>query len=336
MRQVKEEGPRRVGAEVDIVIATRDRPVQLLRSLESLASQTFDCFQVIVVDDGSRPPIESHLAKFNIGVGPVRVVRNEASVGAAASRNRGVAEGGAPIVLFLDDDALAHRELVARHHKVLSQAAEPVVSFGPLLKPLDLRLEPWNLWEADRLNREYSRLRRGESEPSWIHLYTGNLAVRRVDFEGVDGFDGRFVRQEDIELGLRLSRAGCRFVFEPLALVWHETHRSLEKWLEIPAASAYYDLLIEKSSPEIDGFRFVEERLRQKHWLLRLARKAFSHPRVARCAVWVAIPLGRGLHLMRLERLSLMAFSLVWDLQYSGALIEASSIVRRVQKSQRQ
>jgi GT2 family glycosyltransferase len=314
-----------VTAEVDVVIATRDRPVPLRICLEALARQVFDRFQVIVVDDCSRHPVEAEVPKVNFGVGPIHVVRNDRPVGPASSRNRGVEEGKAPFVLFLDDDSLAHPELVARHHTVLSQAGKPVVSFGPILAPSTKRLEPWNLWEANRLAREYSRIRHGETEPSWMHVYTGNLAVRRADFEAVGGFDQSLARQEDIELGLRLSAAGCRFAFEPCAVVWHDTHRSLHSWLGISVASAYYDLLIERSSSQLHGFRFVEERMRRKHWLLRFARRAFAQPRLVRCAVLIAIPIGRGLHVMGLEKLSLMAFSLVWDLQYSHALRKAMS-----------
>jgi GT2 family glycosyltransferase len=314
-------------AAIDVVIATRDRYEPLRVCLDALGRQTFDRFQVIIADDGSRHPVAAQLPVEQIGVGPAHVVRSDSSVGSATSRNRGIAEGTAPYVLFLDDDSVPHPELVARHVKVLSKTPGSVASFGPILPPPDNRLEPWNLWEADRLGREYSKLRRGEIEPSWMHIYAGNLAVHRANLEAVGGFDESFARQEDIELGLRLSRAGCRFVFEPSAVVWHNTHRSLERWLGIPVASAYYDLQIEKSSSQIDGLRFVEERLRQKHWLLRLSRRACAHRWLSQSAVRVAVQLGRALHVAGLENQSLMAFSLVWDLQYSSALRRFRSVV---------
>lgn len=319
--------PDPMTAEVDIVIPTRDRLSSLKACLEGLAGQTFKRFQVILVDDGSQDPLETQLPKVSVGVGPIHVVRLNRSVGPAASRNRGFAEGHAPFVLFLDDDSLSHPELVARHYAVLSQSPEPVVSFGRLMPPTDERLEPWNSWQADRLAREYSKLERGESEPSWIHVYTGNVAMRRADFASVNGFDESFARQEDIELGLRLHRAGCRFVFEPSALVWHYTHRDLHSWLGVPRASAYYDLLIARSS-QAQGLGLLEERMRQKHWLLRLFRGAFGHPWLEPCAVWAAATTGRGLHALGFDRLSMLAFSLVWDLQYNRGLRNAIAELR--------
>ena len=65
------------------------------------------------------------------------------------------------------------------------------------------------------------------------------------------GFDESFKRAEDDELGLRLHRYGCRFHFEPEAIAWHYSNRSLEAWLAIPRAYAHYDIVMDRQYPDL-------------------------------------------------------------------------------------
>ncbi|MGW6564844.1 glycosyltransferase family 2 protein [Streptomyces sp. NPDC054975] len=317
-------GPGR-DTELDVVIATRDRPAHKLAAcLDALWHQSFERFGVIVVDDGGRDPVAPRIEASH-PTRPVRIIRNERSVGPAASRNRGVALSDAPYVLFIDDDCISRPELVARHHAALSRAAGPVVSLGPILAPPARRMPPWTHWDADRLGREYARLGRGESTPTWTHCYTGNLAVRRADFRAVGGFDERLARQEDIELGFRLFRLGCQFAFDPVAVVWHDSDRTLRTWVRIPALSARFDVLIDQFVPDARRLSSVREDLRHRHRLLLLARRVCGPPAARRCAVAGAIGAGCLLHALHADRPSLAAFSLVWDLEYTRALAEATS-----------
>jgi GT2 family glycosyltransferase len=231
----------------------------------------------------------------------------------------------APYVVFVDDDCIAHPELIARHHATLARASAPTVSLGPILAPPGRRYAPWTHWDADRLEREYARMARGECTPGWTHLYTGNVGVRRVDFAAVGGFDERFSRQEDIELGCRLARLGCRFAFDPRAVVWHDSSRSLRSWCQIPTKSAEFDVLIDQAVPGSGRLAAVRAGMGEKHWALRAARRVLRPAGVERGAVAAAIGVGCVLHAIRADRPSLAAFSLVWDIRYRRSLARALS-----------
>ena len=311
--------------EVDVVIPTRDRPVQLARCLSALANQTFDRFGVIVVDDGGTASAERLAPNAVRRAIATRWVRNDAPVGAGTSRNRGVALSQAPYVVFLDDDCVPAPEVIARHHRALASAAGPVVSLGPILAPPRHRLPVWTHWDADRLQREYARLNSGQRRPRWTHLYTGNVGVRRSDFTAVGGFDHRFTRQEDIELGYRLACLGCRFTFDPAAVVWHHSDRALRTWTQIPASSAHFDVLMDRLIPGSARLAEVHAGLDAKHWALRLIRRVARGRLAQRCTVTGAIGAGAALHALRADRAALWAFSVVWDLTYSRALAEATA-----------
>lgn len=304
--------------DVDVVIPTRDRPEQLAATLAALWRQTSDRFGVIVVDDGGRVPAEGS-TPIPAGDGPAnRWVHNETSIGPGPSRNRGVAVSDAPYIVFLDDDCLAEPTLIERHLAALEVGA--VVSLGPILAPPHRRLEAWNHWDADRLERRYARLGDGTAAPGWTDVYTGNLGVRRQDFEAVGGFDDRFTRQEDMELGYRLGRLGCRLAFDAGAVVFHDSARTLGGWKGIPVASARFDVLTDQLVPDSGRLDSVLAEQQAKHWAVRLVRRVGATPIGQRCAVFAVVTVGRVLHALGARRAALPAFSVAWDLIYNDAL----------------
>lgn len=315
--------PDTSSVEVDVVIPTRDRPSQLLTCLKALGRQGFKQFGVIVVDDGGTVPAEQLVPDLVRRRLAVRFIRNAVSIGPGPSRNRGVEASKAPFVVFLDDDCVADPALLACHRAGLADG--PVVSLGPILSPPGRRLPVWTHWDADRLGREYERFSSGQGSPGWSHLYTGNVGLRRSDFVTVGGFDRRFARQEDVELGYRLARLGCGFRFDPAAVVWHDSDRSLPTWARIPAVSARFDVLMDTLVPDSNRLAEVREDMAMKHWALRLTRRITRAPLMRRSTVNAAIGMGRILHAVRVDRAALSAFSVVWDLTYCQALEEATS-----------
>lgn len=312
--------------DLDVIIPTRDRSDRLQACLEALSRQSGPRFGVIVVDDGSlldaRDLVPPELQR-SLGV---RFVRNERSIGPGPSRNRGALTSEASYLVFLDDDCAAGPETMARHHARVAAPGPPTVSLGPCLAPAG-RQSTWTHWSADRLTREYDRLGRGDLRPQWRHLYSGNFALRRADFCAVNGFDSRFARQEDLELGYRLHRHGCRFEFDPHAVVEHNDPRGLRSWLSTVRASARFDVAMDRLVPSSRRLSVVREELRAKHWAIRVVRR-LPLP-VQRTAVCGAIAVGCLLHALRIDGPALAAFSLVWDLEYGRALRRARPQIGR-------
>ncbi|MDD0823538.1 glycosyltransferase family 2 protein [Mannheimia sp. AT1] len=83
-----------------IIVPSYNRNVEIAELLESLKRQTVYNFEVIVVDDCSKMPVEvNEEYPFN-----VNVIRNNPNVGAAQSRNVGASHANHEWLLFLDDD----------------------------------------------------------------------------------------------------------------------------------------------------------------------------------------------------------------------------------------
>ncbi|NLE86419.1 MAG: glycosyltransferase [Myxococcales bacterium] len=309
----------------DVIIATKDRPEQLRRALDGLLDQTHAGFGVIIVDDGSETPVQTIAESQEYATLDCEVVRLASSRGPAAARNAGADRANAEFILFLDDDVVADRRLVELHLAAVQANADgPIVSCGPFVQPADWgNPTPWNLWEARQAKKEADALSRGDYAPTWRQFHTGNNCLPLDVFRAVGGFDERFLRAEDDELALRLDRHGCKFVFEPSALAWHYSHRSLEAWLLTPRAYAYFDHLMDQLHPEAGFLTQVKSELRRRRLPLRLARVLLHHGATARWGIDACVGLAKLAHARRADAVTMAALSIAYDLSYCRALRDA-------------
>lgn len=87
-------------ARVSIIIPTRNRPAFLKQAIDSAYAQTYQDFELIVVNDGGSDEA-AHLAKAYDS--RLRYI-TQAHKGAAAARNAGIMQAHGEFVAFLDDD----------------------------------------------------------------------------------------------------------------------------------------------------------------------------------------------------------------------------------------
>src|SRR4051794_30428531 len=101
--------------ELSVVIASKNHPEALRRCLLALAKQKqpLPAFEVVVVDDGSTPPIASYVSRDQFSF-DITMLRQD-SVGQAAALNRGVEAARAPFCLLLDDDIEIEDHSIKEH-----------------------------------------------------------------------------------------------------------------------------------------------------------------------------------------------------------------------------
>ncbi|HPR63849.1 MAG TPA: glycosyltransferase family A protein [Thermoanaerobaculia bacterium] len=91
-------------AQISGIIPTFNRANSLQRVLNSAELASTGDLEIIVVDDGSTPPID---ARALFGSKDRRfLIRHETSMGAPAARNSGISLAKGEYLLFLDDDEL--------------------------------------------------------------------------------------------------------------------------------------------------------------------------------------------------------------------------------------
>ncbi len=193
---------------VSIIIPTRNRGALLRAALGSVASQTFDDWQVIVVDDGSEEDLGPVIDSF---AGPIRRIRIAKS-GPAAARNVGIDAADTEYLAFLDSDDLwlpdhlfRGIELLRREPRVglVYHGAEAIDQAGRVVGQRKARREPSG-WVAEPLL-------------AYDFIPTPSVICRREVLQQAGCFDEALPCGEDYDLWLRMSLL-CEFgrVDEPL------------------------------------------------------------------------------------------------------------------------
>jgi glycosyltransferase involved in cell wall biosynthesis len=258
---------------VDVVIATRHRPVMVREAIAAVGAQDYaGPVRCLVVHDQTEP--DAGLASADPDR-PVVVLGNHGTPGLAGSRNTGVWSGTAPYVAFCDDDDLWRRDKVSRQVALLEQEGVDTVVTGVRVHYRDHTVD--RVPRPDDLRAEVlARHRVMAAHPSTV-------LVRRSALEGDIGpFDeaipGSF--GEDYDWMLRAVAVGPVAVVEA-ALVdvrWGSSQFS-RQWQTIVDA---LDYLLAKH-PVFQGDPRAVARLHgQQAFALAALHRSSSVPAVAR------------------------------------------------------
>ncbi|MCS7189067.1 MAG: glycosyltransferase [Bacteroidia bacterium] len=189
---------------LSIIIPTHNRPQKLRKTLEALFNSKWSYappqVEVVIVDDGSEPPIEVQLA--DIEAPPPYTLRflRQSQQGPAAARNTGFKKSQGEIVLFLDDDIILLPSALERHYNFHTKASDQkAMLFGdcPSEQEFQILISENGLLDS-----------RVETVP---HVASGHISFRRSLFEGEELPYAEFLRTpvaEEYELSYRLHQRG--------------------------------------------------------------------------------------------------------------------------------
>jgi GT2 family glycosyltransferase len=219
---------------VTVVVPTLAADDALADCLRSLESQTFDRFEVVVVDNSS-----SGRAR---GSGRVRILINDRNVGFGTAINQAIRDSTSPYIAVLNDDAIPHSGWLA----ALVKAAEAHPKAGMFAS--QVRLAGTNQLDSAGMliALDGSSKQRGHGEPpasfaadSDTLFPTGSAALyRRTMLDEIGLFDEIFFLYcEDTDLGLRARWAGWEGVYVAAAVVDHAYSKSAGR---ASALKAYY------------------------------------------------------------------------------------------------
>jgi serine acetyltransferase/GT2 family glycosyltransferase len=237
---------------LSVVIATYERPDGLRRLLGDLAAQNIaeGSFEVIVVDDGSRMPAIAAVADAPMPR-DTTFLRIENS-GPASARDTGARRARGLVLVFLDDDMRVAPDFLAVHLAAHIRQDNATIVLGNIAP--DPALASMPLFERfhDRMIARFKAdTVAGRIKPRGVHLCTGNVSLRLADYLAVGGFDRTLRRSEDRDLGIRLERHGCDFVFAAAAITVHGSdHRDVGAWRRRSEGWGRADVQIARRHPE--------------------------------------------------------------------------------------
>ena len=229
---------------ISVVIPTYNRAHMVGRSIRSVLEQTFQDFELIIVDDGSTDNTEEVVRSF--GDGRIRYVRHEQNKGEAAARNTGVKLAEGKYVASQDSDDEWLPEKLARQVEILDNS------------PPEVGVVYTGFWKTQNGRKTYIPF-------SWVKQPNGNLhkqllrgnfigspvtLIRKECFEKAGMFDERLTNVVDWELWIRISKHyHFRYIAEPLVIAYyHSENISSSRQSLIDAL----ELILEKHSEDFE------------------------------------------------------------------------------------
>lgn len=215
--------------KVSIIIPTYNRAHLIERSIRSILNQTYEDFELLIVDDGSTDNTKEVVE----GIGDVRIryISCATNGGAAKARNVGIAEAKYDYIAFQDSDDEWHPDKLEKQMKVMKTASPDTG-----LVYCEYHYNGLNGMEDICPDRKIPlEQKRGNIFPQ---LLAGNMIgtpvmlVKRECFDKVGGFNENFPCMEDYELVLRIARE-YRIEFIPEVLLEvHANYQSVTNNLE--------------------------------------------------------------------------------------------------------
>jgi GT2 family glycosyltransferase len=202
--------------KVSVIIPTHNRPDKLGVTFDSVRRQTVAAtdYEIIVVDDGSSPPVSLMRTDPLPSCVVVRLEGEERS----AARNAGakVARGG--LLVFVDDDMVVASDFLSVHLSAQSEWPEALV-VGAVRLPDELLATPFGRFRQ-KLEQNGIPLTRGLTGMRNFCTAT-NMSVSKRRFDEIGGFDPNIVSGEDQDFALRHTSRGGEIAFLPEADALH-------------------------------------------------------------------------------------------------------------------
>src|SRR5262249_23269523 len=191
--------------KVSVIIPTHNRAHFLRGAIFSVLNQTFQDFEIVVVDDASTDNTAKVVAAFNDD--RIRFIQHDTNKGGSAARNTGILASKCDYIAFLDDDDEWLPDKLRKQMEILV-ASLPEVG-GVYTGCLDVDKV------SGKVIRQRIPTKRGNlSRELLIENCVGGtsaMLLRKVCLQKVGLFDETLPRSQDYDLWIRISR---EFLFE--------------------------------------------------------------------------------------------------------------------------
>jgi glycosyltransferase involved in cell wall biosynthesis len=209
--------------KVSVIVPTYNRADRLERSLNSIVSQTYQDFELIVVDDGSTDKTSKLMKSFS----KAQYISMKKNSGVSKARNVGLSVAKGELICFLDSDDLWNEEKIQIQVLWLENNKDSQVCYTDEIWIRNgVRVNPMNR------HRKYS----GDIFRHCLGLCIvspSSVMIRAKLFDEIGNFDESLPACEDYDLWLRIAaKYAFHFIEEPLIIKYggHSDQLSRKYW----------------------------------------------------------------------------------------------------------
>jgi glycosyltransferase involved in cell wall biosynthesis len=248
---------------VSVIIPAYQTAPYIRQALESVWAQSFQDFEVVVVNDGSpdTPELECALQPY---LGKIAYIKQH-NGGPSSARNTGIRNSVAPLIAMLDSDDYWEPDYLATQTQFFGE--DPSVD---AVYP-----NAFLLGDPRTAGKTYMEVFRSEGEVTFRGLVSGEcnvmgpgIMVRRASIEQAGLYDPEISHGEDLDLWLRFLKHGGRIVYHRRPLYNLRSRpdslskQSLKMWTSVLKVLEKNERLFQLTAEEVAAVDAARRRLK--------------------------------------------------------------------------
>jgi len=189
---------------VSVIIPTFNREELLKRAIESVLSQTYQNFEVLIIDNYSQDRTQDIIASFDDSRLKTHFIHNQGII--AKSRNIGIKYSVGDLIAFLDSDDYWNKDKLLKSVTALKNGADITYHNMRIITPI--KSTRTNCRKLDPENSFHDLMVNGNTLSTSSVVLNRNKIKDKLFNESLD-----CVGWEDYELWLRLAKSNNSFYF---------------------------------------------------------------------------------------------------------------------------
>ena len=231
---------------ISFIIPVYNRPQEVDELLMSMTKQEIRDFEIIIVEDGSSLPCYSVVSKY-IDSLSIKYI-DKSNSGPSDSRNKGSEQAIGEYLIFLDSDCVLPigyinsvvTALSSNNIDAFGGPDRADSSFSPIQKAINYSMTSFFTTGG---------IRGGKKKMDKFYPRSFNLGIKRSVFNTLGGFSAmRF--GEDIDLSIRIYKAGYKCVLLSESWVYHKRRTDFNKFFKQVYNSGIARIVLFNKYPE--------------------------------------------------------------------------------------
>lgn len=185
---------------VSVIIPTYNRAHLVGRAIQSVLEQTYQNFEIIVVDDASTDDMEEVVKGFSDQ--RIHYFRHEQNKGGGAARNTGVKKARGDFIAFLDSDDEWFPSKIEKQLRIFYKGNAKLGAIGTGISIYSTRHESKIKIPSGSFGNIHKKLLQGNSWPG----STSTIMIKRECFKKVGLFDELLEAGQEYDLYIRIAK----------------------------------------------------------------------------------------------------------------------------------
>jgi glycosyltransferase involved in cell wall biosynthesis len=258
---------------VSVIIPVYNAENYIDNTLRSIFNQSFEDYEIIVIDDGSTDNTSNILKNYS---DKIIYIHQENSGGPSSPRNRGIKISRGKYIAIFDSDDLMFKDKLKRDVKILDNNTDVSLVFSNFIVLENDKPWPLSWFEKENVKEIMAYIPKKKIDfntyrferPIYREILKNNfigtstVVLRKNDIIDVGLFDESLVGAEDRDVWLRFCEAGKNFAYTTDALSYYRLIKtSLSRQTKNTASRIDFYSRLLRNNLEVENRRIVKNRI---------------------------------------------------------------------------